>query len=123
MHNFKKKPLKNKNTTMNTIKKYTLILAVPIIVILLFLLIVGQIQKSILKQELLWVTNAYETAIEPSELEKAIIELENNRISRTNDQAEIDELQSQIDVIVDRKKEKMKRADELNDIIIELSGL
>lgn len=109
---FTKKPLKNKNKTM----KNTLLIWAGIIAILLAYSAYNYHSIQGLKQSLINTTNAYETAIAPTELESLTEELELNRISRI-------EKQKQIDIIVESKKADAERADEIQDRIRELTGL
>ena len=111
MTQFIKRPLKTKT---NTMKKYIYITWAILLAFIVFYFVLLQIQYQTLKQELIGTTQAYEQAIQPSELDELIIELEHNRISRQNDQAEIDKL-------VEAKKKKAERADEIQAQIVELT--
>ena len=110
---FNKKPLyKNKNKPM---KKTYIILAIIIAGLLTYSAYNYHIVKE-LKSTLINTTEAYETAIAPTELESLAEELELNRVSRI-------EKQKQINIIVESKKADAERADEIQKRIREITGL
>lgn len=113
MTRFTKTPLyKNKNKTM---KKTYIILAFIIAGLLTYSAYNFHALQE-LKSTLISTTQAYEKAVEPTELESLTIELEQNRISRQEDQ-------KNIDFYVESKKERAARADEIQDRIREITGL
>lgn len=117
MTRFTKKPLyQNKNKPMRN--KTNIIWAILILTILLLgIYTIWNYQyTNQLKSTLIDTTSAYERAIQPSELEELTIELGHNRIERQ-------ELQKVIDEKVEQKKVKAQRADEIQERIIEITGL
>ena len=122
MNRFTKHPLyTNKNKIMKNIKLTGKLILTAVIALFLFLGIawitlytVVKLTIEPLRAELNDTKTAYEQAIQPSELEALVEELELNRISRQDDQ-------KQIDKIVEAKKKKAERADEIQERISELT--
>ena len=113
MNRFTKQPLyTNKNKIMKNIKLTGNLLFTAIV----WIIILAGIKLIVepLRAELNDTKTAYEQAIQPSELEALVEELELNRISRQEDQ-------KQIDKIVEAKKKKAERADEIQKRISELT--
>lgn len=120
MNTFTKKPLyKNKTKTM---KKIYIILAFVIALLLTYSAYNFHALQE-LKSTLISTTQAYETAIQPSELDKLLIADDNSKIERQENRKEIEAWQALIDEKEARNKELRQDEYERAKKVQELTGI